>query len=424
MSSAPDPRQFPQALYVHLPFCTAICTYCDFAVERYAAVRAARYLDALENELRARTAALASEFPSNSFEPRTIFLGGGTPTAFDIPELTRFFEILDRYVNARQVVEFTIEANPGTVDSEKLRFLLAHGVNRLSLGVQSFQPALLQLLGRVHGADQGPEAIALARASGFKNISIDLMHGLPGQSSQHLRDDLERAIALGTDHISAYGLMYEDGTPLKSAVTRGIVMPLTPEEEAAHFQTVMETIERAGWHQYEVSNFARPGFESEHNQIYWRNEAYLGVGVGSASSIGGERNVNDDTLDGYIRGAMAQGHAIVTRERLDADARAGEALMLELRMRRGVDLPEFSRRWGVDLFETEGAKAPTTSSAFPFQGGENSRALRALDVTKSSRTLALERYLREGLMERLADGRIRISRRGLPVSDGILADFV
>ena len=422
MSSPPhapglsDPIQVPQALYVHLPFCTAICTYCDFAVERYAAARAARYLEALERELRARTTALKTQFGlAEKFRPRTIFLGGGTPTAFDIPELTRFFEILERYVDLRGAVEFTIEANPGTVDAAKLEFLLKRGVDRLSLGVQSFQPKSLQLLGRVHGADQGPEAIVAARAAGFKNISIDLMHGLPGQTPQDLRDDLERAIALGTDHISAYGLMYEDGTPLQSAVARGIVAPLTPEEEADHFHTVMETIERAGWHQYEISNFARPGFESEHNQMYWRNEAYLGVGVGSATSIGGERNVNDDTLDGYIRAAMACGDAVATRERLDPVARAGEALMLELRMRRGVDLSEFSRRWGVDLFVNDGGgenAARQTPPAPPFQGGENGRAR------------ALERNIREGLMERLADGKIRITQRGLPVSDGILADFV
>ena len=394
MTDVRDPRLFPQALYIHLPFCTAICTYCDFAVERYAAARAARYLDALENELRVRTAAL--ELP-DLFAPRTIFLGGGTPTAFDIPELQRFFSILERYVNTRRAVEFSIEANPGTVDAAKLAFLLDRGVHRLSLGVQSFQPHLLQLLGRVHGADQGPEAIALARTAGFKNISLDLMHGLPKQTPADLRADLERAIALGTDHISAYSIMYEDGTPLKEAVTRGIVTPLTPEEEAEHFQTVMATIENAGWHQYEISNFARPGFESEHNQMYWRNEAYLGVGVGAASSLGGERNVNDDTLDGYIRDAAKSGLAIASRERLDPVARAGEALMLELRMRRGVDLAEFAARWGVDLFAG---------------GAENSRAV------------SLARNLKEGLMERLPDGRVRITRRGLPVSDGILADFV
>ena len=393
MNDARDPRLLPQALYVHLPFCTAICTYCDFAVERYAAARAVRYLDALERELHTRTAVLGL---SERFAPRTIFLGGGTPTAFNIPELQRFFEILERDVDTSRTVEFTIEANPGTVDDAKLRFLLEHRVTRLSLGVQSFQPHLLQLLGRVHGADQGPEAIAAARAAGFKNISLDLMHGLPKQTPEHLRDDLQRAIALGTDHISAYSIMYEDGTPLANAVTRGLVTPLTPEVEAAHFQTVMETFENAGWTQYEVSNFARPGFESEHNLIYWRNEAYLGVGVGSASSIGGERNVNHDSVDDYIRDAMSSGLAIASRERLDPVARAGEALMLEWRLRRGVNLAEFAARWGVDLFD----------------GADNSR------------TVALARYLREGLMERLPDGRIRISRRGLPVSDGILADFV
>jgi oxygen-independent coproporphyrinogen-3 oxidase len=396
-STAPaalDPRVFPHGLYIHLPFCNAICTYCDFAVERYSAARATVYLEALARELEVRIRDL---FERNSihgerFAPRTIFLGGGTPTAFSAAELARFFEILERFVDTGSAVEFSIEANPGTLDAAKLELLREHRVNRLSIGVQSFQPHLLKLLGRVHGADQGPEAVVLARTAGFKNISIDLMHGLPQQSAEDLRLDLERAVALGVEHISAYCLMYEDGTPLKNAVSRGVIEPLTPELEAAHYLTVMETLDAAGWTQYEVSNFARPGFESEHNQLYWRNEAYLGVGVSAASYGDGERCVNDDDVGRYVRQASESGWAIASRERLDPAARAREALILELRMRRGVDREQFAARWGCD----------------PLADGE----------------AALSRYLSEGLLERLADGRYRITRRGLPVADGILAEFV
>ncbi|HLX60186.1 MAG TPA: radical SAM family heme chaperone HemW [Planctomycetota bacterium] len=378
----------PKALYVHLPFCAALCTYCDFASEVYAAARAQRYLNALEKELSARVRTLCGEKP---FLPRTIFLGGGTPSALNIPELRRFFEILDAHVGRANLEEFTIEANPGSTEPAKLEFLLERGVNRISFGVQSFQPHLLKLLGRVHGAVQGREAVRMARAAGFKNVSIDLMHGLPTQSLDDLRRDLDEALALGTDHLSAYGLIYEDGTPLKSAVERGMIEPLSPEDESAQYRCVMETLEKGGLPQYEISNYARPGMEAKHNLVYWRDEAYLGVGVSAASFLDFERSVNFLEMDRYMNAAEKNGDAIDTRETLEADRRAREALILELRLRRGVDPLEFRERWGV----------------YPISASE-----------------ALERFLREGLMERLPSGRIRITSAGMPVADGILAEFV
>jgi len=304
--SALDSRVYPRGLYVHLPFCPAICTYCDFAVERYSSIRSQLYLNALEKEFITRTPEISKDA---RFAPETIFLGGGTPSAFNLDEMTRFFEILSSSVDTTAAKEFTIEANPGTVDAAKLELLLKHGVNRISFGVQSFQPHLLKILGRVHGADQGPEAVRLARAAGFKNIAIDLMHGLPHQSRDDLRRDLDEAIGIGVDHISAYGLIYEDGTPIKTAVERGVLAGLSPEEEAAHYMQVVETLEAAGFHHYETSNYAKPGFESMHNLIYWRNESYLGVGVSAASFIDFERSVNDKSMEGYIKAALASGRA-------------------------------------------------------------------------------------------------------------------
>jgi oxygen-independent coproporphyrinogen-3 oxidase len=378
----------PQALYIHLPFCAALCTYCDFASEVYAQARARRYLDVLEKEFRARvTQACGAE----RMAPRTIFLGGGTPSALNLAELRRFFEILEAHVSREDLLEFTIEANPGSTEPEKLEFLLSQGVNRISFGVQSFQPHLLKLLGRVHGADQGREAVRMARAAGFTNVSIDLMHGLPTQSLDDLRRDLEEALALGTDHLSAYGLIYEDGTPLKSAVERGTVERLSPEEESEHYRCVMKTLDGGGLPQYEISNYARPGFESRHNLVYWHNEAYLGLGVSAASFIEFERSVNCHEMDRYMGSIEESGSACDYRERLGADKRAREALILELRLRRGVDPAAFRARWRFD---------PLADSA------------------------SLDTFLREGLMERLPDGRIRISREGLPVADGILAEFV
>ncbi len=390
-----DSKQtFPEALYVHLPFCAALCTYCDFASEVYAAARAQRYLDALEKEMRVRVAELNDVGGRNgcgAFAPKTVFLGGGTPSALNIPELQRFFAILSEHVDLARVEEFTIEANPGSTEPAKLEFLLARGINRISFGVQSFQPHLLKLLGRVHGANQGREAVRMARAAGFGNVSIDLMHGLPTQSLDDLRRDLDEALALRTDHLSAYGLIYEDGTPLKSAVERGTIAPLPEDEESVHYLTVMEILERGGLPQYEISNYAHPGREARHNLVYWRNEAYLGVGVSAASFVGFERTVNFSEMDRYMKAAEISGMAIDTRERLESAARARESLILEMRLQRGVDTREFAERWGCD----------------PLNDSEAFRV-----------------FLREGLMEKLPDGRIRITRSGLPVADGVLAEFV
>ena len=381
---------FPQGLYVHLPFCAALCTYCDFASEVYAAARAQRYLKALENEMRVRVGELAAQ-SGRRFSPRTIFLGGGTPSALNIPELTLFFDLLRRYVDLDAIEEFTIEANPGSTDAAKLEFLLKQRVNRISFGVQSFQPHLLKLLGRVHGADQGREAISLARKAGFTNISFDLMHGLPTQSLDDLRRDLNEAVQLGTDHISAYGLIYEDGTPLKGAVERGMVQKLPLEEEREHYLLVMETLDAAGLPQYEVSNYSKPGREAQHNLIYWRNEAYLGVGVSAASFVQYVRTTNHHEMDTYMKAAESSGQPAANSETLEPEARARESLILELRLRAGVNAAEFHKRWGLDIERD----CP-----------------------------ALPKYLREGLIEKVGNGRYRISRLGMPVADGILSEFV
>ena len=394
-----DPRVWPEGLYVHLPFCAALCTYCDFASEVYSADRPRRYLAALEQDLSARIDGL-SALPSKEvagdvlrFAPRTIFLGGGTPSALSMAELKFFFEFLRRHVDCSRLEEFTIEANPGSTDAAKLEFLLAQGINRISFGVQSFQPHLLKLLGRVHGAAQGREAVALARAAGFENLSIDLMHGLPTQSLDDLKRDLDEALELETEHLSAYGLIYEDGTPLKAAVERGQIERLDPEQEAAHYRLVMERLETGGLLQYEISNYARPGREARHNLIYWRNEAYLGVGVSAASFVNFERTVNQYAMNAYMD-AVERGEApVASRERLESEPRARESLILELRLHAGVDPEEFRARWGLDL------EAPTIMPT-------------------------LEKFRAVGLLEKSPEGRWRITREGFPVADGILSELV
>ena len=383
-----NPQTFPDALYVHLPFCAAICTYCDFASEVYAAARAQRYLAVLEKELATRVAELTAQHP---FAPRTIFLGGGTPSALNVPELNRFFDLLQAHVDLRKVEEFTIEANPGSTEPAKLEMLRSRGVNRISFGVQSFQPHLLKLLGRVHGADQGREAVRMARAAGFDNVSIDLMHGLPTQSIDDVTRDVDEALRLGTDHISAYGLIYESGTPLKDAVERGVVARLSPEEEAAQYMAVIHALAEGGLPQYEISNYARPGREAQHNLIYWRNEAYLGVGVSAASFMNWERSVNFYDMNQYMSAANESGRAIESRETLRPEKRARESLILELRLRAGVDPIDFEKRWNFDMLR----ECPE-----------------------------IAKFVNENLIERLPNGRYRISPKGMAVADGILAELV
>lgn len=379
-------QTFPHALYVHVPFCAAFCSYCDFASELRTPKLIERYLGALEKELRARIAELREPFA-----PQTVFIGGGTPSVLDNREMARFFDVLRNSVDLGRVEEFTIEANPGSVDGAKLDLMRARGVNRISFGVQSFQPRLLALLGRIHGPEQGREAVRLARAAGFANVSIDLMHGLPTESLDDLRRDIDEAAGLQTDHVSAYGLSYEEGTPLGDAMRHGRIAALSPEEEAAQYMAVMEGLERAGLMQYEISNYARPGKESRHNLVYWRNEAYLGVGPAAASYISWHRSTNHAELSAYLAALESGGSATEKSEILDEAARAREALILELRLRRGVDPEEFRVRWGMDCL--------TTSPAFG-------------------------RFRKEGLMEMTTGRRYRISRRGLPVADSILAEFV
>jgi len=383
-----DTRTFPAGLYVHIPFCTAFCSYCDFASEIYKPAEVERYLRAVEKELSVRVAELAAVAP---FAPRTVYVGGGTPSALSVAELGRLVDLLKRHVDLGRVEEFTLEANPGSVDAAKLELLRRRGANRISFGVQSFQPRLLKMLGRIHGPEDGREAVRLARAAGFENVSLDLMHGLPTESLDELRRDIDEAAGLRTEHISAYGLSYEEGTPLCCAVERGEVARLPAEEEARHYLTVIERLEQAGLRHYEISNYARAGLESRHNLIYWLNEAYLGVGASAASFLAWERSTNHSEVAAYLKAIEATGKATAKSEVLDAGSRAREALILELRLRRGVDADEFSARWGTDCLR---------------------------NVPR------LPAFVQEGLMELTAEGRYRISKQGLPVADSILAEFV
>ena len=314
----------PRHLYAHLPFCAARCGYCAFVVHVDALDRRDAYLDALRAELRREGEGL------DALE--TVYLGGGTPTLMRPRRLRALLD--DIRPRLAEGAEVSIEANPETVDRRALAELRAMGVNRLSLGVQSFQPHLLGALDRAATPDQARQAAACARAAGFTDLSIDLIFGIPGQTAQDIEADLAAALELGPDHISWYELEIKPGSALARRGT-----PMFDEDEGADaYRRIVGALEDAGYRWYETANFARPGHECRHSLAYWGAADYLGVGVGAVSTVGGRRWRNNPGLEGYI-GAAGGGEAPPrTHEPLDADDVRRERWMLGLRLDRGLPL--------------------------------------------------------------------------------------
>lgn len=326
----------PRAAYVHLPFCAHRCGYCDFAIAVGRDDRRAAYLDALEAELRRLGAAQPVD---------TLFLGGGTPTYLDVSELERLLDALAVWFPLRPGHEFSVEANPGTLGADKLRLLVERGLTRISLGCQSFDPALLRALDRDHAPADAFRAVDAVRAFDL-TLSIDLIFGVPGQTLDGWRSDLAQALALAPDGVATYGLTYEKGTPLWKAVRAGQTRTLDEETERAFYAEAMDRLEGAGVGQYELSNFARPGNECRHNRVYWANDAHWGFGMGAAEYVDGERRVNTRDLDGYVKKALAGRDVAFQRERLVGSETALETLGQNLRRREGVVRTEFSARFG------------------------------------------------------------------------------
>jgi oxygen-independent coproporphyrinogen-3 oxidase len=316
-----------------------VCPYCDFAKWAYDGPAAARYLRALDAEIDRAPRVQAT----------TLFFGGGTPNTYDAATIARLIARLKATFGLRDDAEITLEANPDRALCEGFGELRAAGVNRLSFGVQSFDAGELKALGRGHRADDVTEAVRRARAAGFTNISLDLMFAVPHQTDDSWRASLDAAFALGVEHISAYGLTIEDGTPYERWYEREPGAFFESDREADLYAIAIERLEAAGYEHYEISNFARPGFRSAHNANYWRNGDYLGLGVGAASYLDGERSVTTRDLSAYIAAALGSQPIPRECERLEGDARVGEAAMLALRTREGVDTREFRERYGVDF---------------------------------------------------------------------------
>lgn len=336
------------ALYFHIPYCVRKCRYCDFcSVPRNET--ADRYPDALQTEIALRQ----RQYPCET--ARTVFFGGGTPTVLNASALGRVLERANAAFPFSSDAEISIECNPKTASKESLQSLRDFGFNRLSIGLQSADDRLLERIGRVHTYADFMQTYAWAREAGFDNINVDLMHGLPGQQAEQYLETIDRVIRLGPEHISAYGLILEEGTPLHDDCVHG--RETLPDEDAvADMQDAgIDALERGGYLRYEVSNFAKPGYACRHNLTYWNNEPYLGFGVAAHSSMPKDgkwyRFANTESIPTYLKklesGRLAEAECIL----INTFEQMFETIMLGLRKTEGVRYDAFCRRFGCDLRE-------------------------------------------------------------------------
>lgn len=370
----------PLALYLHIPFCAAKCAYCDFASYPNRQDAWHGYMDALLDELRSWRPALEDR------ELVTVFIGGGTPSLLPAGEIARLMDGVRSCATVRGDAEITMEANPGTLTVEKLKSCRAAGVNRLSLGAQAMDDRLLRGLGRIHAAEDVTAAVEMARHAGFDNLNLDLMYALPGQSMDDWMRTLDAAVELAPEHLSAYSLIVEEGTPLADRVARGM-LTLPDDEAAVDMQRMaVDRLAEAGFARYEISNFAQLGRECRHNIVYWQRGDYLGVGCAAHSLMDGERFENPRGLEEYLSGTRRMNAVRLTRE----DAME-ETLMLSTRMCRGMDLNAYRREFGEDF--------------------------------RTGRERKLAALARMGLLV-CEDGFLRLTQRGMEVQNAVVVELL
>jgi oxygen-independent coproporphyrinogen-3 oxidase len=374
--------------YVHLPFCTTKCGYCDF-------YSVPTRTDWIPDLVRAVIREMERRDPGRPV--RSVFVGGGTPTVLPAEPLRAILAAITERLRAHQRSggEFTVEANPSSADELKLDLLRECGVNRVSFGAQSFDRRELAVLERLHDPRHIDEAVRLARAVGFDNINLDLIYGVPGQTLDSWISSLRKAIDLGPDHLACYSLMYEDGTALTKRLRQGQIQPCEDDLVAEMFEAAFDLLTAAGYEQYEISNFARPGRRCQHNLIYWRNEEYLGVGPSAVSYLDGRRRKNAADVSRYIRvWTAANGDPeslIVEDEQLAAEPRARETAIQMLRLSDGIDIAAFLTETGFD---------PMTLFAE-----------------------ALDRHVAAGLLA--VDARsIRLTQSGMMLANRVMVDFL
>ena len=333
----------PSSAYVHIPFCTQICYYCDFSKVFIKNQPVDAYLEHLIQETR-------------SYEIgklRTLYIGGGTPTALSAQQLAYLLTELPKVMDLSEVEEFTIEANPGDLDPDKIAVLKDSRVNRVSLGVQTFDNKMLKKIGRSHQEQDIYDNIRHLKQAGFDNISIDLIYALPGQTMEQVKENVAKAIDLDIPHMSLYSLILENHTVFMNRMRRG-KLPLPKEElEAEMFEYIIEELEKAGFEHYEISNFSKPGFESQHNLVYWDNAEYYGLGAGASGYVNGIRYKNHGPIRHYLE-AVEAGKARITEEHLTLEEKMEEELFLGLRKKTGVSKARFEEKFGVSFDQRYG----------------------------------------------------------------------
>ncbi|MFC5630448.1 MULTISPECIES: radical SAM family heme chaperone HemW [Streptococcus] len=371
----------PTSAYVHIPFCTQICYYCDFSKVFIKNQPVDAYLQALIREIEL----------ADTGKLRTLYIGGGTPTAITAEQLDYLLTHLEKILDLSQVEEYTIEANPGDLSPEKIAVLQKSRVNRVSLGVQTFNDKHLKRIGRSHNEAQIYDNIAALKQAGFDNISIDLIYALPGQTMEDVRENVAKALALDIPHLSLYSLILEHHTVFMNKMRRGKLNLPTEDLEAEMFDYIIAELEKNGFEHYEISNFTKPTMESRHNLMYWDNDEYYGFGAGASGYVDGVRYRNRGPIQHYLKAITEEGHARLSEEFLTKREMMEEEFFLGLRKKSGVSIARFEKKFQEN-----------------FDGlyGE-----------------AVKELLADGLVQ-ITDGRLRMTKKGLFLGDTVAEKFI
>ena len=372
-------------IYLHIPFCRSKCDYCDF----YSLAGQESRMDGYQRALLAHLKETA--FAAKDFSVDTVYFGGGTPSFYGEKRLRELLAAVKKNYKVTKDAEVTLEANPDSVEYTALRALRKAGFNRISLGFQSAFRAELEAVRRPHTARQGDEAVAAARKAGFSNLSLDLIYGLPAQTVSTWRKTVEHALSLDPEHLSCYGLKVEEGTPLAARVAAGRERLPSDDTQAEMYLWTVGRLNQAGYRQYEISNFAKPGFTSRHNLRYWMTQPYIGFGPGAHSDFGGRRYSWIQDLDGYIKGVLEGGPLLDSEDLIPQEERGSEYLMLRLRTALGIEEWEYRGSYFMDFSPIEER---------------------------------LQQFAARGWAEKTSQGRWRLTPKGLLVSNRLIGELL
>ncbi|MFS0751389.1 radical SAM family heme chaperone HemW [Oceanobacillus sp. 1P07AA] len=373
-----------KAVYIHIPFCKQICHYCNFVKYFYMENKADDYVEALIHEI-------DCSISGYNVHVNTIYMGGGTPTALNIKQLKRLFNFLDRKFNLDTCKEFTIEINPGDIDQEKAKLLSSYGVNRVSFGVQVMDDEMLREIGRMHCVKDVYETVNILTENKFHNISLDLIYALPNQTVAHFEKTLNDALQFGLPHYSTYALQIEPKTVFFHKQNKGQLQRPPEDAEVEMYRILQQEMKIRGIEQYEISNFAKPGFESKHNLTYWNNDYYYGFGAGAHGYIPGKRVSNLKPLGMYMRSAKEDGSAIEEIDEITIKDQIEEELFLQLRKTSGINNKMFQKKYGLSLEQLYANE--------------------------------LQELLEQGLLS-LKDGNYRLTDRGMLLGDRVFSKFL